>query len=72
MPSRINGLRRVEPPETVDYDVCLQTWVRLIACLSALEQLRLDRLYVVHAGRERFPLAKGTEAMPLADLARED
>ena len=46
--------------------------VRLIACLSALEQLRLDRLYVVHAGRERFPLAKGTEAMPLADLARKD
>jgi predicted AAA+ superfamily ATPase len=39
---------------------------------SALEQLHLDRLYVVHAGRDRFPLAKGIEAMPLADLARED
>jgi hypothetical protein len=45
--------------------------VRLIACLSALEQLRLDRLYVVHAGRDRFPLAKSIEAMPLADVARE-
>lgn len=38
---------------------------------SALEQLHLDRLYVVHAGRDRFPLAKSIEAMPLADVARE-
>lgn len=39
---------------------------------SALEQLRLDGLYVVHAGRDRFPLANRIEAMPLADVGRID
>lgn len=36
---------------------------------SAQENLRLDALYVIHAGRERFPLAEGIEALPLADVA---
>jgi hypothetical protein len=27
---------------------------------------------VVHAGRERFPLAERIEAMPLADVGRMD
>jgi len=35
---------------------------------SALEVLRLDRLIVVHAGREAWPLAEGVEAVPLAAL----
>lgn len=39
---------------------------------SALEHLRLDGLYVVHAGRERFPLAERIEAMPLAAVGRVD
>jgi len=33
---------------------------------SALEHLRLDALYVVHAGRDRFPIAERIEALPLA------
>ncbi len=33
---------------------------------SALEHLRLDSLYVVHAGRDAFPLAERIEALPLA------
>ena len=37
---------------------------------SAMEHLRLDALYVVHAGRERFPLGRGIEALPLAEAAR--
>ena len=37
---------------------------------SAMEHLRLDRLYVVHAGRERFPLGRNIEALPLAEAAR--
>ena len=36
---------------------------------SALEALRLDRLFVVHAGRESWPLADRVEAVPLAGLA---
>lgn len=35
---------------------------------SALEHLRLDDLYVVHAGRDRFPLAERIAALPLADV----
>ncbi len=37
---------------------------------SAMEHLRLDRLYVVHAGRERFPLGRNIEALPLTEAAR--
>lgn len=33
---------------------------------SALEALQLDRFYVVHAGRETWPLAKDVVALPLA------
>ena len=36
---------------------------------SAMEHLRLDALYVVHAGRERFPLGRNIEALPLAEAA---
>lgn len=33
---------------------------------SALEHLRLDRLHVVHAGRDAYPLAERIDALPLA------
>lgn len=36
---------------------------------SALSDLKLDRLWVVHSGLERFPLGKRVEAIPLTDLA---
>jgi hypothetical protein len=35
---------------------------------SALSDLRLSRLYVVHAGTERYPLGRKVEAVPLADI----
>jgi hypothetical protein len=35
---------------------------------SALEHLRLDELYVVHAGRDRFMLDRRIAALPLADV----
>ena len=38
---------------------------------AALADLRLDRLFVVHPGKARFPLAKKVEALPLADCLRE-
>jgi len=37
---------------------------------SALADLRLDRLYVVHAGRDTFPLAERVTAVPLSRLLR--
>ena len=43
---------------------------RLTASMrSAFETLRLDRLDVVHAGAERFALAKGIRALPASLLA---
>ena len=43
---------------------------RLTASMrSAYETLRLDRLDVVHAGAERFALAKGIRALPALQLA---
>jgi hypothetical protein len=36
---------------------------------SALEHLDLERLYLVHAGEHRFPLAERVEALPLRALA---
>jgi predicted AAA+ superfamily ATPase len=38
---------------------------------SALADLRLNRLFVVHAGTARFPLGKKVEALPLQDCVRE-
>src|SRR6266704_138639 len=38
---------------------------------SALADLRLNRLFVVHAGKSRFPLGKKVEALPLQDCVRE-
>src|SRR5947209_4115962 len=38
---------------------------------SALADLRLNRLLVVHAGKSRFPLGKKVEALPLDDCMRE-
>lgn len=35
---------------------------------TALKDLKLDRLWVVHAGTKRYPLAKGVEAVPLTSL----
>lgn len=35
---------------------------------SALEHLCLDRLYVVHAGRDSFQLTENIAALPLADI----
>lgn len=35
----------------------------------AREDLKLDRLFVVYPGKERFPLAEGIEAIPLAQVA---
>lgn len=34
----------------------------------AMSDLDLDRVIVVHAGAQRFPLASGVEAVPAADL----
>jgi predicted AAA+ superfamily ATPase len=31
----------------------------------AMDDLKLDRLYVVYPGRHRFPMADGVEAVPL-------
>jgi hypothetical protein len=36
----------------------------------ALEDLRLDRLYVIHAGEHSFPLAEKIDAVSINDLAR--
>jgi predicted AAA+ superfamily ATPase len=38
---------------------------------SAFADLRLHRLFVVHAGAARFPLGKKVEALPLQDCVRE-
>jgi predicted AAA+ superfamily ATPase len=38
---------------------------------SALADLRLSRLFVVHAGKARFPLGRRVEALPLQDCVRE-
>jgi hypothetical protein len=35
---------------------------------SALDALRLDRLFVVHAGTKSWPLADRVEALPLGEL----
>lgn len=37
----------------------------------ALRDLRLDRLWVIHAGRERYFLGERVDAVPLAKLHRE-
>lgn len=37
---------------------------------SALDNLKLDRLYLIHAGRQGWPLAERIEALPLAELNR--
>src|SRR5206468_12479704 len=34
----------------------------------ALEDLRLDELYVVYPGEKRYPLAKNVEVVPLSQL----
>ena len=34
----------------------------------AMNDLRLDRLYVVYPGRQRYRVADGIEAVPLAAL----
>lgn len=34
----------------------------------ALNDLRLDRVVVIHAGQERFPLAERVEAVPIGEL----
>lgn len=34
----------------------------------ALEDLHLDRLFVIHAGKDRFPLSRTVEAVPLVQL----
>jgi len=36
----------------------------------AMETLELDRLFVVHAGDKRFPLADRVEALPVEETAR--
>lgn len=38
---------------------------------SALATLKLDRLDVVHTGRETFPLAARVRAVPLQHLLRD-
>lgn len=35
---------------------------------SAMENLGLDRLYVIHAGRHAFPMGEGVLALPLASM----
>lgn len=37
---------------------------------SALEALRLDRLFVIHAGRDAWPLADRVEAVPLSHIVQ--
>lgn len=39
---------------------------------TALQDLRLDRLYVVHAGARTFPLGDRVRAVALRDLLRTD
>jgi hypothetical protein len=34
----------------------------------ALEDLRLEKLFVVYPGKERYPLHKRVEALPLTDI----
>lgn len=36
---------------------------------TAMETLQLTRLFAVHPGKDRYPLAKSIEALPLRDLA---
>ena len=38
---------------------------------SAMTDLKLSQLYVVHAGEVTFPLAKKVQAVAFADLLRE-
>jgi predicted AAA+ superfamily ATPase len=38
---------------------------------AALADLRLDRLFVIYAGKARFPLGRKIEALPLQDCLRE-
>jgi predicted AAA+ superfamily ATPase len=38
---------------------------------NALEDLRPKKAFVVYSGDERYPIAKGIEAIPLRDLATE-
>lgn len=37
---------------------------------TALADLRLSRLFVVHSGTMRYPLGERAEAVPLKDLAK--
>ena len=34
-----------------------------------LEDLRLEKLYVVYPGKERYPIHERVEAVPLTDLS---
>ena len=38
----------------------------------ATSDLRLDRLFVVYPGSERYPLSHGVEAVPVTELADDD
>lgn len=42
---------------------------RLLA--SVFADLKLDRLFIVHPGKTRFPLGRKVEALPLSDCLRE-
>ena len=39
-----------------------------VGTLGAVSNLRADERFVVHPGREAFPLSANTTAIPLADL----
>ncbi|MCB9779655.1 MAG: ATP-binding protein [Alphaproteobacteria bacterium] len=44
---------------------------RTRSMLSAMESLALDRLRVIHPGRDRYPLGQGIEAVPLVSTVED-
>lgn len=59
----------VRGTERVGFEVKRTATPRMTRSLrSAIDTLRLDRAYVIHAGPHSFPLADGTEAVTAADI----
>ena len=60
----------VRGAERIGIEIKRTSAPRMTASLrSAVETLRLDRAYLVHAGPATFPLATGIEAVAAADIA---
>ena len=67
-------LLRVRGHRRIGFEIKRTTSPKMTASMHrALADLRLDRLYVIHAGSHRFALRKGVEAVPwtaIPELAR--